>query len=104
MHTIRKLALAAAMVGGTTGLAMAAPAVTIDAVQEAPDSVYNPSAVNVYGVPDQSLGASAFNQPASFARQPAGYRAGLMLGGLNAPIATSAEERWFNHATDNGEM
>ncbi|HXL67185.1 MAG TPA: hypothetical protein VN930_00290 [Xanthobacteraceae bacterium] len=95
-NTIKTLVLATALATSGAGLAMA-QAVPIDAVDEAPDTVYNPNAHFAYGVP------AGYN---------GGYRTRAMLGAYNVsyPVSTppvrtpqSVENTWFDHGSNLGE-
>jgi hypothetical protein len=88
-NSIKTFVLAAAMVTGAAGLAMA-QAVPIDAADEAPDTVYNPNAPLLYGQPQQpAIGRSGGNGFRTYGS----YRANQMTGSFG-PYAASSPWGW----------
>jgi hypothetical protein len=87
-NTIKTFVLATALATGSAGLAVA-QSVPIDAVDEAPDSVYNPNAALVYGQPEQP----AIGRSGRGSYGYTGYRGNAMLGRYGSPYAASSP--WF---------
>jgi hypothetical protein len=98
-NSIKTLLLATAMVAGGAGLAMA-QSVPIDAVDEAPDSVYNPNSRLVYGQPVQANSRSGRGSYGYYD----GYRGRAMTGQYGSPYAASSPGFFEQQGRDQSDL